>query len=136
MPLSHDMTTGGQGSNSRANTARWQQGSPTNADRLSAERRPAPSAVSHSEALAEHYAERAAQKEAEQRELEAWRAEQKAEAVRSKRADMHGRWMADEPSKMSLEEARESFTEYQRRAEGEELAVSIFNHHHAPWLND
>lgn len=63
------MTAEGQGSTSRLNSARMQQGSAENADRLLAERRSASSAVSHSDSLAEVYEERAKQKERDQNTL-------------------------------------------------------------------
>ncbi|WP_405892435.1 hypothetical protein OG612_18640 [Streptomyces sp. NBC_01527] len=60
----HDMTTPGQGSNSRLNSARMQQGSPDNADRLLAERRTFSLAGRHNDAMQDVYAERAAAREA------------------------------------------------------------------------
>ncbi|WP_143626277.1 hypothetical protein [Streptomyces viridosporus] len=67
---SHDMTTPGDGSTSRLNSARMQQGSTENADRLITERRAESPAVSHNDMMAEHYAERNAAREAERADVE------------------------------------------------------------------
>jgi hypothetical protein len=89
---------------------------------------------------ADHYEERAARKEAEQRELEAWRAEQKADAERCKRAESSKRWEAesghtvDLSSSLTVAAARESRDEFTQRAEGEELAACIITGRLAPWL--
>ncbi|MFF6997604.1 hypothetical protein ACFY93_21955 [Streptomyces sp. NPDC008313] len=123
----HDMTTPGAGSNSRLNSARMQQGSTENADRLLSERRAGSSAVSY----ADVYEERAARKEAEQRELEAYRAEEKADVERRKRQELGERWQDDlalEPNSSLTEQlaaARKSHAEFMQRAEGEELAARI-----------
>ncbi|WKV72735.1 hypothetical protein AW27_015075 [Streptomyces sp. PCS3-D2] len=66
-----DITTEGQGSTSRLNTARMQQGSTGNVDRLLTEHRAASSAVSHNDMMLSVYEERALKHEAE---LEAVRA--------------------------------------------------------------
>ncbi|MGV9728466.1 hypothetical protein ACWDUE_13970 [Streptomyces albogriseolus] len=138
---SHDMTTPGAGSNSHLNSARMQQGSPENADRLLAERRAGSRAVSHSDSLADHYAERAAQREAERQEAEEWQAEQKAEAERRKRAETGERWDAASGHTVDLGStvadqvtaARQSLDEFTQRAEGEELAAQIIAGQFRPW---
>ncbi|WP_030782157.1 hypothetical protein [Streptomyces sp. NRRL S-920] len=140
---SHAMTTAGQGSNSRLNTARMQGNSTENADRLIRERRDAAAAsVSHNDKVQQHYAESAAEHEAGQRELERWKAEQKADTESRKRRELGERWQAETDITVSrssdhsedLAAARESFNNFTQRAEGEELAARIFNRIHAPWL--
>jgi hypothetical protein len=129
MTTNHDMTTPGEGANSRLNSARMHQGSPENADRLLSERRAGSSAVSY----ADVYEERAARKEAEQRELEAYRAEEKAEAERRKREELGERWQSESGHDVDLNSsladqlaaARKSHAEFMQRAEGEELAARI-----------
>ncbi|MFD0074493.1 hypothetical protein ACFVIY_18875 [Streptomyces sp. NPDC127166] len=145
VPEIHDMTTDGQGSNSRLNTARMQGDSTENADRLIRERRAAAAtAVSHNDKMQRHYAEMAAVHDAEQRELEDFRAQQKADAERRKRDELHGRWEAEEGQYIAIDrhsdplealaETRQSLAEFKQRAEGDELAARIFNRIHAPWL--
>ncbi|MEU9652628.1 hypothetical protein AB0E00_27450 [Streptomyces sp. NPDC048110] len=129
MTTGWDMTTPGAGSNSRLNSAKHQQGSTDNADRLLRERRAGSSAVSY----ADVYEERAARKEAEQSELEALRVQQKTEADRRKREELGERWSADYDLTVSchsgpadeIAAARKSLDEFTQRAEGEELAARI-----------
>ncbi|OCC07524.1 hypothetical protein [Streptomyces sp. PTY087I2] len=150
-PELHDMTTGGQGSNSRLNSARMQQGSAENADRLLAERRSS-SAVSHSDMAAEHYAERAARKEADQRQAEEdihWEnvrreRDEQNDAVRGfEIEDPHphplGLPAPNDPDAdlntayfetLAWEKRRE---DYLTRAEGEELAARITTGILRPW---
>ncbi|MFG2682589.1 hypothetical protein [Streptomyces sp. NPDC048392] len=114
-----------------------QQGSTDNADRLLAERRAGSSAVGY----ADVYEERAARKEAEQRELEAYRAEQKAEVERRTREEMGARWEAEEGHTVDLNSsltdqltaARDSRDEFMRRTGGEELAARITAGTFHPW---
>ncbi|MFI8437057.1 hypothetical protein ACIGJO_25625 [Streptomyces sp. NPDC079020] len=142
-----DTPDSGQGSNSRLNTARMHQGSTENADRLIAERRRRDMEASwevsdRNNALLDQYEARALAREAERRELDEWRAEQKAEADRSKRAELGERWQAEADITASrhsdmtdeLGAARQSYDQFTQRAEGDELAARIFNRIHTPWL--
>ncbi|MFE5076905.1 hypothetical protein [Streptomyces halstedii] len=136
----------GQGSNSRLNTARMQQGSTENADRLIAERRQRDMEVSwdshdRKRALQDHYEERALAREAERREFEEWQAEQKTEVDRGKRAELGARWQAETDLAVTghsdateeLTTARESYDKFMQRAEGEELAARIVTGILCPW---
>lgn len=142
MTTSHDMTTLGQGSNSRLNTAQRQQGSPENADRLLAERRNTSPAGSHSDSLGDQYAERAAAREANRHEHDELLKAEQASRERRKREGLGDRWQAEaditvnryaDPAE-ELAAARQSLAEFTERAEGEELAARITNSRLAPWL--
>ncbi|MFE9974220.1 hypothetical protein ACFYRD_26520 [Streptomyces hirsutus] len=140
MATSHDMTTPGAGAISRLNTARMQQGSTDNADRLIAERRAASSAVSHSDAMQDVYAERSAAREAEQREAEEYRDAVENSHEWRDRHSVGERFDRDNPrprvgspddldflKRMAEESAwLKRRDEYLQRAEGEELAARIF----------
>lgn len=131
-----------------------QQGSPENADRLIAERRAGSSAVSHSDSLADHYAERAARKEAEQREAEDDAHWEKMQRVRDERnaavrgfetEDPHpypfGLPSPDDPDNDIVAAYSETLAwekrrdDYLARAEGEELAAQIITGRLAPWTH-
>ncbi|MFE5615488.1 hypothetical protein [Streptomyces sp. NPDC056524] len=141
----HDMTTGGQGSTSRFETA-GQQDPTESASRNHAARRrreiaESYAAVSHNDVMQGVYEERAAQKEADQRELEKLRTDEKANAERRKRKELGARWDAedghtvDRDSSLAdqLAAARKSHDEFTLRSEGEELAARIAAGVFAPW---
>ncbi|MFF7492680.1 hypothetical protein [Streptomyces rubiginosohelvolus] len=150
MATSHDMTTLGQGSNSRLNSAQYQQGSPENADRLLAERRSSSLAdsYSHNDAIADHYAERNAQKERDAREAR-WDAERDrrvkalddpiAKALRER--DMRGgcgdpgyfydeedpRWGSRDEWEAEKQEWQASRDRFEAKLVGDDLATRIIN---------
>lgn len=148
MTEAHDMTTEGQGSNSRLNTARMQQDSPENADRLLAERRAATAAAeSHDDKMQEHYAEMAAKRTAERLDasIELGRENYQRERLEARIAQLQFELDDPEPSMndphtdgyasieahAAWEERRKARLE---RSEGEELADRIFSRIHTPWL--
>ncbi|KIX79224.1 hypothetical protein SF12_05695 [Streptomyces sp. MBRL 601] len=146
MATSHDMTTPGQGSNSHLNSARMQQGSSENADRLLAERRSASLTDSHNDTMAVHYAERNAKREAEQTELAELRRSEAAGAEFRKLWDSNeiGEFMRDDPKPLGTGDVvedmhaeaawRERYENAKNQVEGEELAAKITNSRLAPWL--
>ncbi|MFH9735085.1 hypothetical protein [Streptomyces sp. NPDC017260] len=139
MAEAHDMTQGGQGSTSRFNTAGNQDPTESASRNLAARRREQIAGMltpSHNDMMAEHYEERAARKEADQRELEAYRAQQKEDAEWRKREEWRDRWMASDEARdltvspysdpgEELDAARKRHADFMQRAEGDELAAQI-----------
>ncbi|MFC7922214.1 hypothetical protein [Streptomyces cinereoruber] len=86
--------------------------------------------------IADHYAEKAAAREAERREAEEWAAKVKEDRESHKREELARTFWEDEPAPISdpshpdflssMNEARKRLNAHIQRAEGEELAARIF----------
>ncbi|MFD3536278.1 hypothetical protein [Streptomyces sp. NPDC058664] len=148
----HDMNTGGRGSTSRGDTAGGQDPTDTASRNHAAMRRrqiaESAAAVSHNDMMADHYAERAAAREAEQREAESFRNLAAWSRELESRNEAERRFIADDPEPDVPDTAAADYSEriaawsewvarkeqHEIRAEGEDIAARIFNRINAPWL--
>ncbi|MFG2815730.1 hypothetical protein [Streptomyces sp. NPDC048410] len=144
MAQAWDMTTEGQGSTSRHDTAGGQDPAASAARNHAAQRRQQMAESlrpTHNDLMAEHYAEKAAVREVERREAESYRHSVAWSRDREALHEIEFRFVADDPEPYVPPADADDFSErmtewsdwterkaqYATRAEGEELAARIFN---------